>query len=147
METSRRPIGWWLKHLDGLLEQRFTDVLAAEQLTRRHWQALNVVNRGPGTEADVVDALRPFWAPGAIEAHDVVADLLARGWVARAGDGSDGSDGSLTLTDAGRPAYEQLLERVNESRRAVLDGFTPEEYRAVVDALARMSANLERVAS
>ena len=41
MSDDNKPIGWWLKELDRLLESSFEQVLAADGLTRRQWQALN----------------------------------------------------------------------------------------------------------
>ncbi len=38
MEPERRPIGYWLKHLDGLIERAFEGALGTAGLTRRHWQ-------------------------------------------------------------------------------------------------------------
>jgi hypothetical protein len=40
MAARERPIGWWLKHLDGLIEAAFDRALATERLSRRHWQTV-----------------------------------------------------------------------------------------------------------
>jgi hypothetical protein len=37
IREDRRPIGYWLKHLDGLLEGAFDRTLAGQGVTRRHW--------------------------------------------------------------------------------------------------------------
>jgi hypothetical protein len=44
--ARERPIGWWLKHLDGLIEAAFDRALATER-PRRHWQTVtwNVSDR------------------------------------------------------------------------------------------------------
>jgi hypothetical protein len=47
MREDRRPIGYWLKRLDGLIEQHFERTLAGEGVTRRQWQALNPCTSGP----------------------------------------------------------------------------------------------------
>ncbi|WP_370456381.1 hypothetical protein [Amycolatopsis sp. WAC 04169] len=36
-----KPIGFWFAHLHQALESSLDRVLAAESLTRRHWQVLN----------------------------------------------------------------------------------------------------------
>lgn len=43
MSEDRRPIGYWLKHLDGLIEAAFSRTLAGQGVTRRHWQALKIL--------------------------------------------------------------------------------------------------------
>lgn len=60
MRDERRPIGYWLKHLDRLIEGNFERTLASDGLTRRHWQVLNTLSTGSRTEAEIVDALAPF---------------------------------------------------------------------------------------
>ena len=64
MELQERPIGYWLKHLDRLIEQASERALAEEHLTRRHWQIMNVLRKSPLGPAALADALRPFWGPG-----------------------------------------------------------------------------------
>ena len=46
-DEESRPIGYWLKHLDGLLEQTFDHVLARNGVRRRHWQVLDTLRGGP----------------------------------------------------------------------------------------------------
>ena len=60
MAEDRRPIGYWLKHLDRLIEGNFERTLASEGLTRRHWQALNTLRTRPSTRAEIAAALAPF---------------------------------------------------------------------------------------
>jgi hypothetical protein len=36
MSEDRRPIGYWIKHLDGLIEAAFERTLAGQGVTRRH---------------------------------------------------------------------------------------------------------------
>jgi hypothetical protein len=57
---DRRPIGYWLKHLDRLIEDNFDRLLASEGLTRRHWQLLNTLHRGPSTHEELAEAVAPF---------------------------------------------------------------------------------------
>jgi hypothetical protein len=51
MADDRRPIGYWLKHLDSMIEGTFERTLASEGLTRRHWQVLNTLHTQPSTPA------------------------------------------------------------------------------------------------
>jgi hypothetical protein len=49
MREDRRPIGYWLKHLDGLIEAAVERALAGQGVTRRHGQALNTLQERPST--------------------------------------------------------------------------------------------------
>lgn len=120
-----RPIGYWLKHLDGLIEAMF--VAALGDLTRRHWQVLNVLASGTLDREGVAGALGPFSAEG------VVGDLERRGLV----------DGGA-LTEAGRVEHARLVVEVGAVRELVMEGVGAEEYSVVVGVLGRMAGNLER---
>ncbi|MGI6871649.1 hypothetical protein [Amycolatopsis sp. 3B14] len=121
MDPLDKPIGFWLKHVDNLLEDGLTRVLADRGLTRRHWQALNTSRHG-------ADALEVF--DGAAEAR---ADLVARGWTT--------VDGALT--DEGRAARGEIAERVRRFRELSVAGLTKDQYAVAVRALATMAGNLE----
>ncbi len=113
-----RPIGYWLKHLDTLVENAMDQAL--HPVSRREWQVLN---------AAVHDSADPMPFDGVEEA---VERLMARGWLAEDG----------RLTDAGRAAHAEVAEKVGRFRRQVIEGVSPQEYQATVDVLRRMSANL-----
>jgi DNA-binding MarR family transcriptional regulator len=128
-----RPIGYWLKEVDRLIEESFVRLLGEQDLTRRHWQALNTISERPVAAADVDTALAPFEAT----VEPVVDELVARGWVRRDGD-------VLTLTADGRVAHRSLSERVGANRAALTDGITAEEYASVVNLLERMANNVSK---
>ena len=46
---SARPIGYWLKKLDRLIDEQFERQLSEAGLSRRQWQLLNLLEgvRGP----------------------------------------------------------------------------------------------------
>jgi hypothetical protein len=44
MREDRCPIGYWIKHLDGLIEVTVDRTLTGQGVTRRHWQALNTLH-------------------------------------------------------------------------------------------------------
>lgn len=110
-----KPIGYWLKHLDTLLERSMDGALS---VSRREWQVLNAVTH----DMD----LDPF--DGVEEAVD---RLTERGWLAGG-----------RLTDEGRAAHAESSERVARFRRQAMEGVTAQEYQATVDVLRRMAANL-----
>ncbi|TMR95642.1 MarR family winged helix-turn-helix transcriptional regulator [Nonomuraea basaltis] len=117
-----KNIGYWLKNLDTLLESAMDDAL---QMTRREWQVLNTTAHDARP-----DELAPFTG-----IDEAVEQLTARGWLA---------DGRIT--EAGRAAHAGIVERVAAFRQQVSEGVTPEEYRATVDVLRRMAANLDPAA-
>ncbi|WP_029429485.1 hypothetical protein [Blastococcus sp. URHD0036] len=133
MDPAERPIGWWVKHLDALLEDVVDGAVSGEGLTRRHWQVLHTLAAAPADEAALARALADF--DGHLPA--IAADLFGRGWVDRA-------TGSLTLTAEGRTAHERLERAIGRVRRHVADGLSRQEYERTVLVLRRMAENVER---
>ena len=130
--------GYWLKRLDGLIEENFERTLAGDGVTRRQWQALNTLHQRPSTQAELAEALQPFLVDDPRADRRVIDELVARGWV-RQGEGD-----RLELTPAGAGAHAGLLERIQATRQLLVRGVTQEEYRAAIDILRRMAENLER---
>jgi DNA-binding MarR family transcriptional regulator len=133
---SDLPIGYWLKHLDRLIENDFDRVLASESLGRRHWQVLNSLHTEPGMTADLDRRLAPFLEEDESTVAPAVDRLRELGWV----------EGlvALALTPRGGAEHDKLLSRVKEARARLTQGIGDEEYRVAVDVLERMSANLEQ---
>ena len=75
---SRRPIGYWLKHLDRLIEDTFSRTLAGQGLTRRHWQVLNTLAQGPARPADLSKALQPDRLTGRLQKFSVLLDTASK---------------------------------------------------------------------
>ncbi|MFC4628673.1 MarR family winged helix-turn-helix transcriptional regulator [Promicromonospora alba] len=130
-----KPIGYWLKHLDNLLDEQFAATLAGLGVNRRDWQVLNTLSRGPAVRQDLEAALAPFWAAGEPNLSRVIAELHQRGWTT-AGE-------HLALTDAGRAAHAGLAQRIDETRGRLLNGLTREQYGETVRILSVMAANVE----
>src|SRR4030095_16926535 len=118
MEPERRPIGYWLKHLDRLIDQAFERTLDGDGLTRRHWQVLNTLAAAPSTEAALTAALQPFVDGDAKAVEVVINGFLDRGWVRRL------PDGGIEISDRGRAAHEAGMRRVAETRQRTLCGLT-----------------------
>jgi hypothetical protein len=133
---SGYPIGYWLKRLDRAIDDALDPTLAAEDLTRRHWQTMNFLHEGPSDAPALAEALRPFWGQGAITLDAVLNDLERRALVVNDG-------GRYTLTAAGTATRVKIAEQVDVTRRRLVDGVTREEYLATVAVLRRMAANLE----
>ena len=133
MDPAHRPIGWWVKHLDALLEDVVDSAVAGEGLTRRHWQVLHTLAGAPADDAGLERALSDF--DGRLPA--IAADLFGRGWVDRA-------TGQLVLTAEGRTAHERLERAIARVRRHVADGLSRQEYERTILVLSRMAQNVER---
>jgi DNA-binding MarR family transcriptional regulator len=137
MESERRPIGYWLKHLDRLIDQAFERALDADGLTRRQWQVLNTLAAGPTTNAALTAALQPFVQGDSMAIEVVINDFLGRGWVRNV------PDGGVEISERGRAAHEAAMQRVAETRQALRRGITEDEYVSVIRILQRMASNLE----
>ena len=134
--TDRRPIGFWLKLVDRLIDQGFDRLLGGAGLTRRHWQALTALQAGPATVQELDTRLAPFLDDQEPTIGPVLDDLAARGWAART------TGGRAVSTPAGTAAHGDLLADVSAHRRRVTDGIAAEDYQATVAVLHRMAANL-----
>ena len=100
------PIGYWLKRLDRAIDGALDATLAAEDLTRRHWQTMNFLHQGPSDAPALAEALRPFWGQGAITLDEVLRDLEHQALVANNG-------GRHALTATGTATRTRLAEQVD----------------------------------
>jgi hypothetical protein len=117
--TDQRPLGFWLKLVDRLIDDRFADTLEEHGVTRRQWQLLNVLSRGPATGAQLDAALAPFLS--AVDGETVaehLAELVDSGWVAL-------SPSGYSLADPGRTALAALASTVEKTRAASPKSGTP----------------------
>ena len=131
-----RPIGYWLKKLDGLIDGHFERQLGDAGLTRRQWQVLNLLKDGPRSMPELQAELEPFLRDSPGELSDAVSGLVSRSW-------TDSRDNVISLTEAGQAQFGLVKAKVGELRQALALGISPEEYQATIDLLARMVANLE----
>jgi DNA-binding MarR family transcriptional regulator len=133
--TGQRPIGYWLKLIDGLIDDRFEALLGDAGLTRRHWQVLNLIAESPRELGQVDDAVRPFLGPGETSVAPILDDLARLGW-------AEETDGRWDLTPRGRGELEQLSAMVGELRRSAADGVSAEDYATTLRVMEQMAVNL-----
>ncbi|GII25001.1 MarR family transcriptional regulator [Planosporangium mesophilum] len=138
MKPEEKPLGYWLRSLDRLIENSFDEALASGGLSRRHWQLMDLLRAHPAHPTEIAESMWPFWGEGDPGPDEVVLALVRRGWAAH------GQDGRLTLTLQGETAREEIGARVERIPRALTAGITTEEYGAVVDTLRRMADNLAK---
>ena len=129
----QKPIGYWLKTLDRLIDENLDRALAAEGVQRRHWQILNIVKTSPATKAKIAAALDPFWTEGAITLDEALADMTRRDWIT-------GRE-RRQLTQGGEKALDAIREQTN-LREKIMAGLTAEQYTQTVAVLEQMAANL-----
>ncbi|GAA3709687.1 hypothetical protein GCM10022377_24190 [Zhihengliuella alba] len=136
---ERKPLGYWLKLVDSLINEQFAVSLDEHGITRLQWQLLNSLAQEPATLRQLSHRLAPFLAPTPDDEPDTIAEHLAElvdsGWVTDAA-------GSLTLTDQGRLGWEKLDETVAGMREASGEGIPREDYATTVRTLHRMAINL-----
>ena len=121
-----RPLGYWLKAVDRLIDREFEAAFADLDATRRDWRLLNLIG-GEVTDERLrakLDA-RP---------HRLLP-LLERGWVA-------GEPGAWTLTDAGRDALDALGERVSAIRSRVGGAVSSDDYATTLASLEAIAREL-----
>ena len=133
---SERPIGYWLKKLDRLIDTQFELQLSTARLSRRQWQLLNLLENNPRSVPELEAELEPFLQRFAQELSDALAGLVTRGW-------AESRDNIVNLTETGRAQFEIVKATAAEVRQTLMRGIPPEEYRTTIDVLARMAANLE----
>lgn len=139
MDTPR-PIGYWLKLVDRLIDEQFENTLDEHGVTRRQWQLLNVLTKGPATVEQLDAAVAPFLAAAtrddpAETSAEHLAELVDSAWV-------EVSPAGYGLTERGRSAFDRLEGVVAAQRTHVAEGVTPDEYTQTVAVLERMARNL-----
>jgi DNA-binding MarR family transcriptional regulator len=138
MET--RPIGFWVKIVDRLLEEQFTATIEEHGVTRRQWQVLNVLALENATleqlDAAIASPPEPSTRHAAAEsAAEQLGELVESEWVVAAVDGFE-------LTDRGRSAFDRLASVVATQRSVDAAGISAEQYSQTVAVLERMARNL-----
>ena len=122
--AEERPIGWWVRRLDALLEEAVDAVVTGEGLTR-----LSLAGAALPRNGDRAGGRRRRTrglGPG------------GRGWVVRLGTGRIG------LTPDGAAAHDRVNRAVGRVRRHVADGLSRNEYERTILVLSRMVDNIER---
>jgi DNA-binding MarR family transcriptional regulator len=133
---SEKPIGYWLRKLDNLIDAQFERQLSDAGLSRRQWQLLNLLEDGPRSVPDLQVELEPFLHGGASELNDALSGLVTRSW-------AESTDNIANLTKTGQAQFGVVKAKVAELRQGLMAGISPEEYEATLDVLVRMAANLE----
>ena len=135
--NTTRPLGFWLKLVDSLIDEHFAATLDEHGVTRRQWQVLNMLEQRPATERELIDALAPYFAsadePPSVTEH--LVELVESGWIAHEGE-------YYSITDRGHSSLQTLSELVEQIRERCGADLSAEEYATTVASLERMALNL-----
>lgn len=138
--TDHRPIGFWVALVDRLIDERFATTLEEHGVTRRQWQLLELLRRGPAPVAELDRALAPFLRAAeegraADSVAEQIAELVESGWVAV-------EQERYSLTERGGVATDRLEQVVDEQRAAVTAGVSEEEAERTRATLRSIATNL-----
>jgi DNA-binding MarR family transcriptional regulator len=135
--TDQRPISFWLKLVDRLIDDQFAMTLDEHGVTKQQWQLLNVLAHSPSTLEKLDAAMAPFQYGSATEsAMDHLAELVESGWVVVV------AGTEFDVTERGRAAFEGLAAVVSENGRRAHEGVTEQEYGETLGILERIARNL-----
>ena len=133
--ASPRPIGFWLKLVDRMIDEQFASTLEEHGVTRRQWQLLNVLSREPATVEQLDAAVAPFLSGESDDTSaEHLAELVDSGWVA--------VGTRYEITERGRTAFDKLEAVVAAQRTIITEGVSPDQYEQTVAVLERMARNL-----
>jgi|SRR5471032_2960267 hypothetical protein len=133
--ADQRPIGYWLRLVDGLIDEQFARTLDEHGVTRMQWQLLNVLARGQASVEMLDAAVAPFLAAGGETTIDHLTELIESAWV-------DATPTGYELTERGHGALDRLTNVVAEQRTVMSAGVTETDYLTTVSTLERMATNL-----
>lgn len=131
-----RPIGFWLKLVDRMIDEQFASTLEEHGVTRRQWQLLSELSRGPASVEQLDAAVGPFLSADDHESSvEHLTELIDSGWV-------DATDTGYEITDRGHLAADRLAAVVDAQRTLATEGVTAEEYESTLAVLERVARNL-----
>ncbi|MET4583856.1 DNA-binding MarR family transcriptional regulator [Conyzicola nivalis] len=138
--TDTRPIGFWLKLVDRLIDEQFARTLEEHGVTRRQWQLMNVLANGPASVEQLDADLAPFLQAATDDSPaetsvEHLTELIESAWV-------DATPTGYELTERGRSSFARLEAVVAEQRTVITTGVSEDEYGATVRVLERMAQNL-----
>jgi hypothetical protein len=133
-QTPFRPLGYWLKLLDRLIDENLDAALRPFSLTRRHWQILNLVAQGPQTVNAVMTEVAAF-VLGESQQEAILTELVSASWV-------QNRDNELTLTVSAVDRLVPVRAAINQARTQVSIGVSRSDYDTTITTLETMCRNL-----
>ena len=134
MNHSQPPIGYVLKQLDQALTAYTDKALGKHQLTRLHWQILNVVKDGGNKDfQQIMTIMKPFLDEPQLTT--LLTDLEGRGWIVQ-------GDEAYKLTTAGEDGLRLASQTQGDVRKQLIQGVSQEEYASTISTLQKMLENV-----
>ncbi|HEX7589529.1 MAG TPA: MarR family transcriptional regulator [Demequinaceae bacterium] len=140
-DTQAEELAGSLRTVVGRLSHRFRGVAAARGITPTRLSALVALSKvGPMRPSDLATSLgiTPASTSRLVEA------LESEGWVARTADPSDGRAFLLSVSDAGSGVLAGLRREADGKLADAVRALTPDERRALADALPVLAAIADR---
>jgi len=133
--TAPRPLGYWVKTVDRMIDEQFEAQADSAGISRREWQVLNRLRIGGVSDGSLEAALAPFLGEGE-SLEEALDRLRSTGWV-------EHRSGEHRLTDAGIAKVEEVqAASVEGIRDRLMDGLTEEDHEHLLRTLERMARNL-----
>jgi DNA-binding MarR family transcriptional regulator len=144
--TDRRPLGFWLRAIEGPLRENMRNAFATFGVTRREWRTLTTLHAGPATLAEIQAGLPPRREhPGrdhvghGPRGHRTLEQLLdgfvQRGWATL-------DRGSFALTAEGERIHDAVLTNVQTVRAQVTAGIPDADYATTMSTLEKIAGNV-----
>jgi hypothetical protein len=140
--TDRRPLGYWLRVIEGPLRENMRSVFATFGVTRREWRTLATLHSGPATVADLETAMPPRrhgdhgHGPRTHRTLEQLLDgFVQRGW-------ASADRGSYALTAEGERIHDAVLTNVQTVRATVTSGIPDADYATTMTTLEKIAVNV-----
>jgi DNA-binding MarR family transcriptional regulator len=134
--AARRPVDFWLKLVDKLINEHFSKTLEEHGVTRRQWEVMNLLSRGPASHDELAEALAPFRTELEVNTlTEDLAELVESGWLAIRED-------VYQLTDRGRISYQRLEPVLRSTNERIVHGVSAEDYSTTLEVLEQIANNL-----
>ncbi|TDC86102.1 hypothetical protein E1193_00015 [Micromonospora sp. KC606] len=138
---EQRPLGYWLRYIDGAIEESLGRLFAADGLNRRGWQVLNTISYDPITIAKLDETMAAFLSVDEPTMRPYVDRFVEWGWAHVA------DDGAVALTDEGRQAHQRVSEQSGALRVRMMECLSSEEHEALMELLQRLATHLDALAA
>jgi hypothetical protein len=142
--TDKRPLGYWLRAIEGPLRESMRGAFSSFGVSRREWRTLTTLHAAPadldGIRAALPSRRRPEHGPGrGHDMHRTLEQLLEsfvnRGWATL-------DAGVYTLTDEGTRIHDAVLANVQKVRAQVTDGIADDDYVTTMATLEKIAGNV-----
>ncbi|MEO8261483.1 MAG: hypothetical protein ABI566_02845 [Pseudolysinimonas sp.] len=138
--TDRRPLGYWLRAIEGPLRDNMRNAFATFGVTRREWRTLTTLHSGPASLDQLEAALPPRrhggpGRPGHRTFEQVLDGFVARGWATL-------DSGSYTLIAEGERIHDAVLTNVQTVRAQVTAGIPDADYATTMTTLEKIAGNV-----